>query len=144
MKNLLALIILSAILMTSCSSTSGTVKGTVCYPSEYIPAMNVYLKNKETSKIYSLDIKENQKPFKFSKIPAGNYIAFAYTVQEDSTNAQEKSTITSGGYTHAVPCGLTVECKDHSLLIFKVENGKTTKNIEICDWFGAVMAGKAP
>lgn len=141
MKNLLVLLFLSSILLTSCSSTSGTVKGTVCYPSEYIPAMNVYLKNKETSKIYSLDIKENQKPFKFKKIPTGNYIAFANTVQEISTDSNNKSTITSGGYTHAVPCGLTVECKDHSLLIFKVQNGKTTKNIQICDWFGAVMAG---
>jgi hypothetical protein len=144
MKNLLLLLFLSSILLTSCSSTSGTVKGTVCYPSEYIPAMNVYLKNKETSKIYSLDIKENQKPFKFKKIPAGNYIAFAYTVQEISTDANNKSAIANGGYTHAVPCGLTVECKDHSLLVFKVVNGKTTKNIEICDWFGAVMADKAP
>ena len=71
MKNLFILLFLSSILLTSCSSTSGTVKGTVCYPSEYIPAMIVYLKNKETSKIYSLDIEENQKPFKFKKIPAG-------------------------------------------------------------------------
>lgn len=137
MKNLFALLFLSTILLTGCSSTTGTVKGTVCYPSEYIPAMNVYLKNKETGKIYSLDIKENEKPFKFKKIPEGNYIAFAYTVQEVLTDVS----IASGGYTHAVPCGLTVECKDHSLLIFKVQNGKTTKNIKICDWFGAIMQG---
>lgn len=139
MKNLFILLFLSSILLTSCSSTSGTVKGTVCYPSEYIPAMIVYIKNKETGKIYSLDIEENQKPFKFKKIPAGDYIAFAYAVQEDLTDAKDKSTITNGGYTHAVPCGLTVECKDHSLLVFKVQNGKTTKNIQICDWFGAIM-----
>ncbi|MBK5208836.1 MAG: hypothetical protein JJE44_04935 [Flavobacteriaceae bacterium] len=139
MKNLAILLFLSAILLTSCSSTTGTVKGTVCYPSEYIPAMDVYLKNKETGKIYSLDIKENQKPFKFIKIPEGNYIAFAYTVQEDSTDSNNKSSVVSGGYTKAVPCGLTVECKDHSLLIFKVKNGNTTKNIQICDWLGAMM-----
>jgi hypothetical protein len=144
MKNLFILLFLSAILLTSCSSTSGTVKGTVCYPSEYIPAMNVYLKNKETGKIYSLDINENQKPFKFKKVPEGNYIAFAYTVQKISIDSNNKSAIASGGYTHAVPCGLTVECKNHSLLIFKVEKGKTTKGIQICDWFGAIMAGKAP
>lgn len=101
--------------------------------------MNIYLKNKETNKIYSLDIKENQKPFKFKKVPAGNYIAFAYTVQEISTDDNNKTSIANGGYTHAVPCGLTVDCKDHSLLVFKVENGKTTKNIQICDWFGAIM-----
>jgi len=133
--------ILSSILLTSCSSTSGTVKGTVCYPAEYIPAMIVYLKNKETGKIYSLNIEENQKPYKFKKIPAGNYMAFAYTVLEVSADENNKTAIANGGYTHAVPCGLTVECKDHSLLIFKVENGKTTKNIQICDWFGAIMQG---
>lgn len=139
MKNPFILLFLLAILMTSCSSTSGTVIGNVCYPSEYIPAMNVYLKNKETGKIYSLDLHENQKPFKFKKIPEGNYIAFAYTVQEVSTDLNNKTSIASGGYTHAVPCGLTVECKDHSLIIFKVEKGKATKNIQICDWFGAIM-----
>lgn len=141
MKNKFILLFLSVILLTSCSSTSGTVKGTVCYPAEYIPAMIVYLKNKETSKIYSLDVEENQKPFKFNKIPAGNYIAFAYTVQEDLTDHDSKSSVVSGGYTKAVPCGLTVECKDHSLLVFKVQNGKTTKNIQICDWLGAIMQG---
>jgi len=139
LKNSLTFLFLSAIILSSCSSTSGTVRGTVCYPSEYIPAMNIYLKNKETNKIYSLDIKENQKPFKFKKVPAGNYIAFAYTVQEISTDDNNKTSIANGGYTHAVPCGLTVDCKDHSLLVFKVENGKTTKNIQICDWFGAIM-----
>jgi len=141
MKNSFIFLFLLVILLSSCSSTTGTVRGTVCYPSEYIPAMNVYLKNKKTSKIYSLDIEENQKPFKFKKIPAGNYIAFAHTIQEVSTDLNYKTSIASGGYTHAVPCGLTVECKDHSLLIFKVEKGKATKNIQICDWFGAIMQG---
>ncbi|MDD3721838.1 MAG: hypothetical protein PHW92_05015 [Lutibacter sp.] len=140
MKNLYILLFLLVILLASCSSAGGTVKGTVCYPSDYIPAMNVYLKNKETSKIYSLDVKENQRPFMFKKVPEGNYIAFAYTVQEISTDLNNKTSIANGGYTHAVPCGLTVDCKDHSLLIFKVEKGKTTKNIQICDWFGAIMA----
>ena len=141
MKNPFILLFLSAILLTSCSSTSGTVRGNVCYPSDYIPAMNVYLKNKKTDKIYSLDLQENQKPFKFKKIPEGNYIAFAHTIREVSTDLNGKTSIASGGYTHAVPCGLTVECKDHSLLIFKVEKGKTTNNIQICDWFGAIMQG---
>jgi hypothetical protein len=141
MKNPFILLFLSAVLLLSCSSTSGTVKGTVCYPSDYIPAMTVYLKNKKTDKIYSLELQENQKAFKFKKIPEGNYIAFAYTIQEVSTDLNNKTSIASGGYTHAVPCGLTVDCKDHSLLIFKVQNGKTTKNIQICDWFGAIMQG---
>jgi hypothetical protein len=141
MKNPSILLFLFAILLTSCGSTSGTVKGTVCYPSEYIPAMNVYIKNNETKKIYSLVIEENQKSFKLNKVPEGNYIAFARTVQKVLTDDSNKSTITNGGYTHAVPCGLTIDCKDHSLIVFKVEKGKSTKGIKICDWFGAIMQG---
>lgn len=139
MKNLITFLFLASILLTSCSSTTGTVKGTVCYPSDYIPAMKVYLKNKETGKIFTLDIKENQKPFKFRKIPEGNYIAFAYTIQKVSLDNNNKSTIASGGYTYAVPCGLNIDCNDHSLLIFKVKNGNTTKNIQICDWLGTML-----
>ena len=93
MKNLITFLFLASILLTSCSSTTGTVKGTVCYPSDYIPAMKVYLKNKETGKIFTLDIKENQKPFKFRKIPEGNYIAFAYTIQKVSLDNNNKATI---------------------------------------------------
>lgn len=139
MKNIFLLLCFTLILLTSCSTTTGAVKGTVCYPSDYIPAMNVYLKNKETSKTYSLLIKENQQSFKFKKIQEGNYIAFAYTTTEIMTNFNNKSSKASGGYTHAVPCGLTVNCNNHSLINFKVYNGKTTKAIQICDWYGAIV-----
>ncbi|MBP8793496.1 MAG: hypothetical protein KBE41_02530 [Lutibacter sp.] len=134
MKNSITFLFLSAILLTSCSSTTGTVKGTVCYPSDYIPAMTVYVKNKETGKINSLNIRENQKTFKFKKIPEGNYVAFAYTVQEVLVDNNNKSIIANGGFTQAVPCGLTVDCKDHSLITFSVKKGNTINNIQICDW----------
>lgn len=140
-KNVFRLLLLPAILLvvSSCGSTTGTVKGTLCYPSEYIPAMNLYLKNKETNKLYSLVIKEDQQTFKFKKIPEGNYIAFAYTIQKISTNSDNSTSTASGGYTHAVPCGLSVECKDHTLLNFKVNKGKTTQAIRVCDWFAAIV-----
>lgn len=139
MKHLFLLLFFSLILLSSCGTTTGTVKGTLCYPSDYIPAMKVYLKSKETSKTYSLVIKENQKTFKFRKILEGNYVAFAYTIEETNIDFNNKAFKASGGYTKAVPCGLTVNCNDHSLISFKVKNGKTTKLIDICDWYGAIV-----
>ncbi|MCM2302932.1 MAG: hypothetical protein NDI80_09945 [Flavobacteriaceae bacterium] len=139
MKNIVGLLIAILILLTSCGTTTGTVKGTLCYPSDYIPAMNVYLKNNENGKTYSLLIKENQQTFKFKKILEGKYSAYAYTISEINTDFNNQTSKASGGYTQAVPCGLTVNCNNHSLINFNVKKGKTTKAIQICDWYGAMV-----
>jgi len=125
-------------LLTNCSTT-GIVQGSLCYPSEYIPAMNVYLKPVNADKSYKLTIKEDQRTFKFKKVPAGSYVAFAYTVEETLIDFHNKRSKASGGFTLAVPCGLTVACKDHALIHFKVNKGKVTSNIKICDWYGAIV-----
>jgi len=128
-----------AIALTSCASTTGVVQGTLCFPSEYIPAMNVYLKAAGSNTIYKLVSKENQRTFAFKKIPEGNYVAFAYTLEETSVDLNNKKSKASGGYTRFVPCGLSVDCKDHTLIDFKVKKGKTTNAIGICDWYGAIV-----
>jgi len=139
MKNIFGLLFFATILLISCSIKTGTVKGTLCYPSDYIPAMNVYLKNNESSSIYKVTIKEDQKTFEFNEIPEGNYVAYAYTIEETVTDVNKNSSKGSGGFTHAVPCGLTVDCNDHKLIEFKVIRGETTDSISICDWYGAIV-----
>jgi hypothetical protein len=131
--------LLVACALASCASTTGVVQGKLCFPSEYVPAMNVYLKTTGSEKVYKLVSKDNQQTFKFKKIPEGNYVAFAYTVEATSLDLNNKKSKASGGFTHFVPCGLTVECKDHSLISFKVNKGKTTDAISICDWYGAIV-----
>src|SRR6267154_2165769 len=94
------------ILLTSCRSTTGVVQGKLCFPSEYVPAMNVYLKSAGSDKVYKLVSKENQQVFTFKKIPEGNYVAFAYTLEATSLDLNNKKSKTSGGFTQFVPCGL--------------------------------------
>ncbi|HEV8513416.1 MAG TPA: hypothetical protein VGQ59_09065 [Cyclobacteriaceae bacterium] len=125
--------------LTSCASTTGIVQGKLCYPSEYIPAMNVYLKANGSNIIYKLVSKENDQTFSFKKIPEGNYVAYAYTIDATMLDLNNKKSKASGGFSHFVPCGLSVDCKDHSLISFKVNKGKTTNAIDICDWYGAVV-----
>ncbi|MBA9079904.1 hypothetical protein [Rufibacter quisquiliarum] len=117
----------------------GSVKGTLCYPGHYIPQMNVYIKNAKTGNVYKTLVKENKKTFQFSNIPTGTYVAYAYTVKKTFTDSNGNSSKGSGGYTKMVPCGLSVNCKDHTLIEFKVIAAKTTSNIEICDWYGATV-----
>lgn len=135
--------ILLAYLFSSCDTQSGKVKGTLCYPSEYIPAMKVYIKNQDTKKVYSLEAKQNQRAFLFKEIPAGKYVAYAYTLDETMTDGHDNSSKAGGGYTQFVPCGLSVDCSDHSLITFHVKNGETADGIEICDWYGAIIPKEA-
>lgn len=126
-------------MLTSCVSTTGVVQGKLCFPSEYVPAMNVYLKTVGTDKVYKLASKENQQAFTFKKIPEGNYVAFAYTQEQSSLDLNNNKTKASGGFTHFVPCGMKVDCKDHTLISFKVNKGRTTASVSICDWYGAIV-----
>ena len=128
-----------ALALTSCASTTGVVQGKLCYPSEYVPAMNVYLKAAGSNTIYKLVSKENEQTFTFKKIPEGNYVAFAYTTEPTMFDLNNKKSKASGGFTRFVPCGLSVDCKDHTLISFKVNKGKTTDAISICDWYGAIV-----
>lgn len=139
MKNLYGILIVSIFLLTSCGAHKGIVKGTLCYPSDYIPEMNVYLKNMDNNNIYLADIKEGQKTFRFKKIISGNYVAYAYTKEQVALELDGTSLKASGGFTKAVGCGLTVNCNDHSLIKFEVKKGKTTNSISICDWYGAIV-----
>jgi Tol biopolymer transport system component len=40
-----------------------------------------------------------------------------------------------GGYTQAVPCGLTAECTDHSLIPVAITPGQITSGADLCDWY---------
>ncbi|MEO9257987.1 MAG: hypothetical protein ABI207_06370 [Crocinitomicaceae bacterium] len=115
----------------------GTVKGKLCFPSYYIPEMTVYLKNVQSNEILKLKIKEDERSFKFKNVPKGKYVAYAYTLDEIITDKNGNTTKGKGGYTQLVPCGLSVECKDHSLIQFEVISNKKTKGIDICDWYDA-------
>jgi len=104
---------------------TGTVEGKVCFPSEYIPAMYLYLANVNTQEITIISIPENQGDFSVG-VPEGTYTAYAWLAD-----------YTMGGtYSQAVPCGLSVNCNDHSLIEFEVIEDQTTSGIEVCDWYG--------
>lgn len=105
---------------------NNSVGGTLCYPSEYIPAMTVCLKNITTKTVYMFETDDNQRFFQFINIPEGNYVSFTY-------NSNRKHY--EGGYTYMVPCGLRFGCDDHRLIVFQVEEGSNIDDIEICDFY---------
>ena len=107
-------------------SSTGTVAGKICYPSEFIPSMTVHFQNNETGTVSHLQIAENQIIYNMELEP-GDYFAFAYP--------EEQSISLGGMYSEAVACGLTAECTDHTLLVFTVTPGETISGVDICDWY---------
>jgi Tol biopolymer transport system component len=103
----------------------GAVSGIVCYPSEVVPEMTAFFEQVETGGLISLPIERNQTTYK-TELPPGTYIAYAWLPD-----------FTLGGlYSRAVPCGLSVECTDHSPIQFEVRPGETTTGVDLCDWYG--------
>jgi Tol biopolymer transport system component len=116
-------------------STLGTVTGSVCYPSEAIPAMTAYFEDQVSSQVSQLAIAENQDNYSIELDP-GEYLAFAY---------RESQSIKTGGmYSQAVACGLSVDCSDHTPLVFTVQAGETTSGVDICDWYAQDLLPPPP
>ncbi len=107
-------------------SQKGKISGTLGYPSEGIPELAVYAFDVlDESKYFKVDTAVNQKEFTISDVDPGNYYVVAYA----------KDFETSGSYTTAVVCGLSVECTDHGMIDVEVKPGKTTVGAQVADWY---------
>lgn len=111
---------------TSLKVKPGSIQGTLGYPSSGIPELTVYaFSTTDEKKFYSVETTVNQTTFEIPGMEQGTYHVVAYP----------KEYAVSGGYTKAVSCGLSVDCKDHSLVDVVVTPGETTKGVEVKDWY---------
>jgi hypothetical protein len=105
---------------------TGSISGSLSYPSEFIPAMQIVAFNvNDTNQWFYLSTAENTNTYQFDGLPAGAYIVVAYVAGGDF----------GGGYTQAVPCGLSVECTDHNLIPVMVSGGQVTSGVDPQDWY---------
>lgn len=102
----------------------GKIEGTLGYPSEGIPPLEVYaIPAAGKGKYFFIKTYQNQGKFEIEDVEPGSYYIVAY-----SNNL-------SGAYSKAVPCGLSVDCKDHSLIAVEVKSGQTAGGAEVRDWY---------
>jgi len=94
---------------------SGSVTGRICYPSERIPPMTIYIQNTNNNQVVEVSVSQDQANYQAALEP-GTYIAYAWTNEFQS----------GGAYTYA----------EHTLKAFEVKRGSTTEHIDICDWYG--------
>lgn len=94
--------------------TTGSISGTLTFPSESTPALQVVAFNQTTGNFVGVETQPNQQTFRLENLEPGIYHLVAYV-----KDAAEQA----GGYTRFVLCGMSVECSDHSLIDIPVVAG---------------------
>lgn len=101
----------------------GVISGSLSYPSEQIPRLAVVFFNLDDGSWWWIGTAVNQASYQMT-VPVGRYHVVAYA--EGGI---------AGGYSAAVPCGLTVACNDHSLLTVQVGSNERVTGIDVTDWY---------
>jgi hypothetical protein len=102
----------------------GIISGRLCYPSEGIPPMTLYARNVDTQETFSQEVAANTTEYEMEIPVEGSYIVFAWTESG-----------MGGSYSQFVPCGLSVDCPDHSLIPIPVRPGEKTTGVDVCDFY---------
>ena len=106
-----------------------SISGKLGYPSSFIPPLRIFALNPASGAFFKQDTVQNQPSYSLDVDP-GTYLVFAYILGPDGQAGG-----LSGGFTPAVPCGLSVDCTDHSLSPVVVAPGANVPGIDITDWY---------
>lgn len=112
---------------TATKVATGKISGSLNYPSSFIPAQRVIAFNIKTGYYYWQNTVDGMSYYSFDELPAGVYHVVSYLISDPKGFA--------GGYSHAVPCGLSVDCADHSLIDVVVKAGEETTGVNPFDWY---------
>ncbi len=105
---------------------TGAFSGSLGYPSEGIPPLRVVAFDVYSDWYYYVDTMQNQGQYQILDLPVGTYRVVAFV--------RDGSAMT-GGYTYAVPCGLSVDCDNHRLIDVNVYPGQTAEGVAPVDFY---------
>jgi hypothetical protein len=114
-------------------TASGSISGSLSYPSEGIPPLRVIGFNIDTGNYHFVDTTAHQGTYIIENLPPGTYQVVAFVIGGGPEAP-------SGGYSQAVPCGLSIDCTDHSLIDIQVNPGQVTTDVNPWDWYAPVGA----
>lgn len=114
----------------------GSIEGSLSYPSDYIPPLQICAENTRTKEtICTLEmIRSAQYVHGYGYVlsmPAGSYYVYAQTVDENGNPDSEQRSY----YSQFVLCGMEYTCKSHTPIVVKVEGGDVLKAIDPGDWY---------
>jgi len=107
---------------------TGSISGDqLSYPGPGVPALRIYAIRLGGSNGFCMTTTVlDQRSYTISGLPVGQYNVIAY---------RASGLRLAGGYTKAVPCGLSASCTDHALLAVVVQDGQAVTGINPNDWY---------
>lgn len=114
------------------SASGGEVDVRLGYPSSGVPPLRVTIYDFSSGNYRWIDTNNNQQSALFLDVPPGMYVAYAYP-RDSQTGAVQGGF--GGGFTFAVPCGLSVDCTNHDLIEFQVAANTRVTGVFVADWY---------
>jgi hypothetical protein len=109
----------------------GQISGSLAYPSEILPPQRIVaFEANDPSNYYVTEVRSGGTYT--IEVPPSTYYVLAYLISPQDLGATPGL---AGAYSAAVPCGLTVDCDDHSLIPVRVTPGETVDGIDPVDWY---------
>lgn len=105
---------------------TGSISGTLSYPSNFIPPQLVVAFNVNTNFYYYVITQGNQQTYQIDDLPVGTYHVVSYLIPDGQL---------VGAYDQFYLCGLQVGCGDTTLVDVIVQAGVVTPNINPGDWY---------
>jgi hypothetical protein len=112
-------------------ASSGFIKGSLSYPSEFLPPQRVVAFDVNDFDIYYLTEVQSGSSYQLEVLP-GYYYVLAYLINPSQLGAGPDF---FAAYSQTVLCGLQAGCDDHSLVPVEVQPGETMMNIDPIDWY---------
>lgn len=117
---------------------TGAIEGSLNYPSEFIPPLEVCAENIGTGEEFCTyeSIEDAKYVYGFGykiEAPAGDYQVFARLSEPEEEAGGFKDY--KAYYSEFVTCGLEYDCPSHNPLTVEIKAGETVSGIDPHDWY---------
>lgn len=114
----------TVVLSSTMLVATGVVTGQIYYPSEFIPAMTLFLERIDTHEVVTAPIAAGQRYYTLTVSP-GTYHAYAW-------GAGPRLVRSIGAFT---ACRPNTPCEDHTFEPVTIAAGQTVTGVDIYDWY---------
>lgn len=119
-----------AVAATQALPATGSISGKVDQGARHVGVFQV-----GTDTFYKLDLPMGQSTYQVDALPAGQYYVLAFA------DMGQYAAPFPLAYSQYVLCGMTADCKDHTLIPVTVTAGQVISNINISDNYGVPEFG---
>lgn len=122
---------------TLLAALNGTIEGSLSYPGEFIPELEVCAENIKTAEEFCTYEQIEDKKYMYGygykiEVPEGSYQVYAQLIETEDEDAYADY---KAYYSEFVTCGLEYDCPSHNPITVEVSAGETVTDVDPHDWY---------